>query len=202
MNIKVEGSERYGNEEYARLFERILIDLGLTNRVEAARMIIKPEAPLFLVSIRTRQARSTVKVKEITSTLEQRGADTYMVISEESYAPALLAMLWKMYGRERIEQITRLEILVKGIKVAELEGLELNPGHELKKDVLDAVWRLLPEGFKVRHNLFSDTVLTIAATEHVMEPDWIALAEKVHKEMETAPPVEPEEAEKEEEEDV
>jgi len=199
MNIKVEGTEQYGNEVYAKLFERILIDLGLTNRVEAARMIIKPEAPLFLVSIRTRQARSTVKVKEITSTLEQRGSDSYMVIAEESYAPALLAMLWKRYGRERIEQITRLELLVKGIKVAELEELELNPGHELKKDMLDAVWRLLPEGFKVRHNLFSDTVLTIAATEHVMEPEWIALAEKVHHEMETAPPVEPEEAEKEEE---
>ncbi|HXZ23791.1 MAG TPA: methanogenesis marker 17 protein [Methanomassiliicoccales archaeon] len=199
MNIKVEGTEQYGNEVYAKLFERILIDLGLTNRVEAARMIIKPEAPLFLVSIRTRQARSTVKVKEITSTLEQRGSDSYMVIAEESYAPALLAMLWKRYGRERIEQITRLELLVKGIKVAELEELELNPGHELKKDMLDAVWRLLPEGFKVRHNLFSDTVLTIAATEHVMEPEWIALAEKVHREMETAPPVEPEEAEKEEE---
>jgi len=199
MNIKVEGTEQYGNEVYAKLFERILIDLGLTNRVEAARMIIKPEAPLFLVSIRTRQARSTVKIKEITSTLEQRGSDSYMVIAEESYAPALLAMLWKRYGRERIEQITRLELLVKGIKVAELEGLELNPGHELKKDMLDAVWRLLPEGFKVRHNLFSDTVLTIAATEHVMEPEWIVLAEKVHHEMETAPPVEPEEAEKEEE---
>jgi putative methanogenesis marker protein 17 len=186
MNIRVEGTEEFGNEVYAELFERILVDLGLTNRVEVARLVVKPEVPLFLVSIRTRRARTTVKVSDI-STVEQRQRDTYMMIGDESYAPALLALLWKRFGRERIEQITRLEVLVHGIKREELEDLELDPGQELKKEVLDAVWRLLPEGFKVRHNILSESVMTVAATEHVMQPEYISLAEKVHREMETAP---------------
>jgi len=186
MNIRVEGTEEFGNEVYTELFERILVDLGLTNRVEVARLVVKPEVPLFLVSIRTRQARTAVKVSDI-STVEQRQRDTYMMIGDESYAPALLALLWKRFGRERIEQITRLEVLVHGIKQEELEDLELDPGQELKKEVLDAVWRLLPEGFKVRHNILSESVMTVAATEHVMQPEYISLAEKVHREMETAP---------------
>ena len=186
MNIRVEGTEEFGNEVYAELFERILVDLGLTNRVEVARLVVKPEVPLFLVSIRTRRARTAVKVSDI-STVEQRQRDTYMMIGDESYAPALLALLWKRFGRERIEQITRLEVLVHGIKQEELEDLELDPGQELKKEVLDAVWRLLPEGFKVRHNILSESVMTVAATEHVMQPEYISLAEKVHREMETAP---------------
>jgi putative methanogenesis marker protein 17 len=186
MNIRVEGTEEFGNEVYAELFERILVDLGLTNRVEVARLVVKPEVPLFLVSIRTRRARTAVKISDI-STVEQRQRDTYMMIGDESYAPALLALLWKRFGRERIEQITRLEVLVRGIKQEELEDLELDPGQELKKEVLDAVWRLLPEGFKVRHNILSESVMTVAATEHVMQPEYISLAEKVHREMETAP---------------
>jgi len=186
MNIRVEGTEEFGNEVYAELFERILVDLGLTNRVEVARLVVKPEVPLFLVSIRTRRARTAVKISDI-STVEQRQRDTYMMIGDESYAPALLALLWKRFGRERIEQITRLEVLVHGIKQEELEDLELDPGQELKKEVLDAVWRLLPEGFKVRHNILSESVMTVAATEHIMQPEYIALAEKVHREMETAP---------------
>ena len=149
-------------------------------------MVVKPEVPLFLVSIRTRRARTAVKISDI-STVEQRQRDTYMMIGDESYAPALLALLWKRFGRERIEQITRLEVLVHGIRQEELEDLELDPGQELKKEVLDAVWRLLPEGFKVRHNILSESVMTVAATEHVMQPEYITLAEKVHREMETAP---------------
>ena len=186
MNIRVEGTEEFGNEVYAELFERILVDLGLTNRVEVARLVVKPEVPLFLVSIRTRRARTAVKISDI-STVEQRQRDTYMMIGDESYAPALLALLWKRFGRERIEQITRLEVLVHGIRQEELEDLELDPGQELKKEVLDAVWRLLPEGFKVRHNILSESVMTVAATEHIMQPEYIALGEKVHREMETAP---------------
>ena len=184
MNIRVEGTEEQGNRVYGQLFERILVDLGLTNRVEGARMLFKPEVPLFLISVRLRQARTTVKIADI-ATLEQRALDTYMTINDESYAPALLAMLWKRFGRERIEQITRLELLVRRAKEEDVGGLELNPGHELKKDVLDAVWRLMPEGFKVRHNILSENVLTVVATEHVMLPEYIAMAEKLHKEMET-----------------
>ncbi|MCU0861681.1 MAG: methanogenesis marker 17 protein [Methanomassiliicoccales archaeon] len=182
MNIVVEGSEEYGTEVYAELFERILIDLGLTNRVEGAKLLIYPEKHLFIVSVRMRQARLTVMVPEVADLSEKDGG-TFMAIRNESYAPALLALLWKLFGRERIEQLSRLEILAHGIPPSRLEDLALNPGEELRKDVLDAIWRLLPEGFKVRHNLFAEGVMTIISTEHEMQEEFMAMGRQLHQDM-------------------
>jgi putative methanogenesis marker protein 17 len=182
MNIQVEGSEEYGNEAYVELFERILIDLGLTNRVEGAKMLVYPEKHLFIVSVRMRQARTSVKVNEVAD-VSDRAGNAYLVIRNESYAPALLALLWKQFGRERIEQLSRLEILAHGITMDTIEGLQISPGEELRKEVLDAIWRLLPEGFKVRHNLFDDDVMTIISTEHTMEDEFVQMGTKAHERM-------------------
>jgi putative methanogenesis marker protein 17 len=182
MNIQVEGSEEYGNEVYVELFERILIDLGLTNRVEGAKLLVYPEKHLFIVSVRMRQARTSVKINEVAD-VSDRSGNTYLVIHNESYAPALLALLWKQFGRERIEQLSRLEILAHGIPLNKIEGLQISPGEELRKEVLDAIWRLLPEGFKVRHNLYSDDVMTIISTEHTMEEEFVQMGRKAHQQM-------------------
>jgi len=182
MNITVEGSEEYGNSIYGELFERVLLDLGLANRIEDVKMIIEIEKPLFLISVRMRKARMAVKVSDI-STITPRDGNAYLVINNESYAPPLLALLWKQFGRDRIEQLSRLEVLTHGVPPEKVEDLTLDPGEELKKEVLDAIWRLLPEGFKTRHNLYSENVMTITSTEHEMKPEFIKLAESVHQEM-------------------
>ncbi|MDD1743529.1 MAG: methanogenesis marker 17 protein [Methanomassiliicoccales archaeon] len=185
MNISVKGTEEYGNQLYADLFKRILVDLGLANRIEEARILILPEKPLFLISVRTRKARTTVKLEDVAS-VEEKGDNTYLNISNESYAPVLLANLWKRFGRERIEQLSRLEILCHGIKSDRIRSIELDPGQELKKELLDALWRLMPEGFKVHHTLSSDTVMTIAATEHIMTDELVSLAKQLQLEMESS----------------
>lgn len=182
MNIQVEGSEEYGNEVYVELFERILIDLGLTNRVEGAKLLIYPEKHLFIVTVRMRQARTAVKVNEVADVSDREG-NAFLVIRNESYAPALLALLWKQFGRERIEQLSRLEILAHGVTTERIEGLQISPGEELRKEVLDAIWRLLPEGFKVRHNLFDENVMTIVSTEHTMDDEFLQMGEKAHEQM-------------------
>ncbi len=185
MNITVEGTEEFGNQLYADLFKRILVDLGLANRIEEARMVILPERPLFLISVRTRKARTTVKLEEVAS-VEEKGDNTYLNITKESYAPVLLANLWKRFGRERIEQLSRLEILCHGIKSDQVRSIELDPGQELKKELLDALWRLMPEGFKVHHTFASDTVMTIVATEHVMTDEFVSLAKRLQEEVESS----------------
>ena len=182
MNIQVEGSEEFGNDVYVELFERILIDLGLTNRVEGAKLLIYPEKHLFIVTVMMRQARTSVKVSEVAD-VSDRDGNAYLVIRNESYAPPLLALLWKQFGRERIEQLSRLEILAHGITAKKIESLQISPGEELRKEVLDAVWRLLPEGFKVRHNLFDKNVMTIISTEHTMEEEFVQMGKRAHQQM-------------------
>ena len=160
--------------------------------------MILPEKPVFLISIRTRKARTTVRLDDIAS-VEEKGDNTYLNITNESYAPVLLANLWKRFGRDRIEQLSRLEILCHGIKPELLKAIELDPGQELKKELLDALWRLMPEGFKVHHTLSSESVMTIAATEHVMTGEMISMAKQMQGEMETSTISEDESAPEDEE---
>ena len=56
----------------------------------------------------------------------------------------------------------------------------------MKKKLLDAVWRLLPEGFKVRHEVMSEVTMTITATERTLTPEQIALGVQTHREMEAS----------------
>ncbi|MFP4546150.1 MAG: methanogenesis marker 17 protein [Methanomassiliicoccales archaeon] len=183
MEVVAEGQEEWGNEHYEELFRRILVDLGITRLVEEARMIIRPKDPLFLVSIRTKRTSGKRKITDIAS-LRETSKGTVVEISDENYAPRLISLLWQLYGRERVDQQSRLELVIRGESEEEIQKLTMDPEEELKEKVLDAVWRLLPEGFKVRHNIYSEGLLTIAATEHEMRQEWKEEAERVHREME------------------
>ncbi|NYT14980.1 MAG: methanogenesis marker 17 protein [Methanomassiliicoccales archaeon] len=183
MKVTVEGHEDWGNQSYDELFRRILLDLGITRMVDEVHMIIEPENSFFLISLRVRTATGAKSVSEVAK-VEQKPEGAMLTITNELYAPRLLAMLWRDYGRQRVDQLSRFELMVRGVKAEELGEKMLDPGEELKQKVLDAVWRLLPEGLKVRHNIYSEGVLTIAATEHTMKQDWKDLAEKIHAELE------------------
>lgn len=182
MEVIIEGRDEWGDSSYEALFRRILLDLGITRSIDAVRMIIRIDLPLFLISLKTRQVSGERRLQEIAE-LEKRPRGTRITITDESYAPRVLSLLWRVYGRERIEQVSRLEIMALGVEDEELSDLVINPEEELRTKVLDAVWRLLPEGFKVRYNLTSGGVITIATTEHEMRDEWKELARKVHAEM-------------------
>ncbi|HEY3419229.1 MAG TPA: methanogenesis marker 17 protein [Methanomassiliicoccales archaeon] len=183
MEIIVEGPESFANESYSLLLERTLVDMGITTSIDKVKMIIRPAEPLFIISIRMRKAGGSRMVSEI-STIEEREGGTFISIIDENYAPRLLSLLWRTFGRERIEQITRLEIFAKGMTAGDIESLRLDPEEELKKKLLDAVWRLLPEGFKVRQEEASEIAMTITATERTLTPEQIALGASTQKEME------------------
>jgi putative methanogenesis marker protein 17 len=183
MEIMVEGPENFANDSYSLLLERTLVDMGITTSIDKVKLIIRPAEPLFIISIRTRKAGGSRMVSEI-STIEEKEGGTFISINDENYAPRLLSLLWRTFGRERIEQITRLEIFSKGTTAKDIESLRLDPEEELKKKLLDAVWRILPEGFKVRQEVASETAMTITATERTLTPEQIALGERTQKEME------------------
>ncbi len=185
MEIIVEGPESYANDSYKLLLERTLVDMGITTSIEKVKLIIRPSEPLFIISIRMRKAGGSRMVSDI-ATIEEKEGGTFLTINDENYAPRLLSLLWRHFGRERIEQITRMEIFTKGSTASEIESLKLDPEEELKKKLLDAIWRLLPEGFKVRHEVASENSMTITATERTLTAEQIALGMATQNEMEAS----------------
>jgi putative methanogenesis marker protein 17 len=177
-----EEDESFAYQNFDTIFRQILQELGVTRSVEAFKIMADPDEPYFLISIKMGRARSAIKVSDMAQLNEHTGG-TAITITDEGWAPALLTKLWQQYGRDRVEQLTRFELLVRGATIDELLTLELDPGEELKSKLLDAVWRLFPEGFKVRYELVDDQVMTIIGTEHDMKEKWMDVAKKVHQEM-------------------
>ncbi len=174
--------EAFAFKNFDSIFRQIIQDLGVSRMVLGFRIEADPDEPYFLISLRLGKARGAIKVRDMAE-VNESSRGTMMTITDESFAPALLTKLWSKYGRDRVDQMTRFELLVKGVAPEEVSELELDPGEEMRAKLLDAVWRLFPEGFKVRHNIMDDEVMTIIGTEHDMDPKWIEIAQKVHKEM-------------------
>ncbi|NLX48047.1 MAG: methanogenesis marker 17 protein [Euryarchaeota archaeon] len=182
VEFELEGTEQYALESYQWLLQRILMDMGISTMVERVRLVIRPDQTLFIISMRIKQSGSKRPLYDIADTESQEGG-TFITIKDESYAPRLLSNLWHKYGRERVQQLTRLEIFVEGAPVEEITDIRLDPEEEVRSQLLDAMWRLLPEGLKVRNEYFNDDVMTIVATEHGMTVDFIAEAQNVHRNM-------------------
>jgi len=182
VEFELEGTEQYALESYQWMLERILMEMGISTMVERVRFVIRPDQTLFIISMRIKQSGSKRPVYDIAEMESQEGG-TFITIKDESYAPRLLSSLWKLYGRERVQQLTRLEIFVEGVPVEDLSDMKLDPEEEVRSQLLDAMWRLLPEGLKVRNEYYNDNVMTIVATEHGMTVDFIAEAQKVHANM-------------------
>lgn len=178
--IVVEGSDKDGNESYRELVNEIFSELGLAGSIERVYLKLEPSMSLAIVSIKTKKMHRPIKVKDI-ALIETIKEGCRITIRDEVYAPSLLSALWGKYGRKRVEQSPdRVEITCKKAKSSEVAELLIKPGEKLKAEVLNAIWEILPEGFRVRRSFISDDTLTIIATEDPMKDEWIAEAKKIH----------------------
>lgn len=182
MDVQVSGTDPYGDEAYKTLFEGIIGDIGKTFMIEGAKLVLKPEVPLFIFSVILRNVPGGKTISNVASIRQEKG-ELYMSISEERYAPEVLAQLWKKYGRSMVEQQTRFDIIVHGGKSEEIENIQISSGEAVVKEVLGAIWRALPEGIRVRDTLVDDRVITVIATEEIMKSEFTEEGTKMHREI-------------------
>lgn len=183
MRLTVEGTDDYGIAAYEELFRRILSDMGKSRAIEHARLVLRPEEPLFIYSVRLRAKPEKLMMRDV-SEFRQEGNDVLLVISDERHAPTILSRLWSRYGRDSVDQRTRFEMLVKNASAKDMESIEVVSGDKVKNEMIDALWRTLPEGMKTRYHFSGPQTVTILATEGILQPDHKDEARKVHDEME------------------
>lgn len=179
MEVEVVGTDPYGDAAYKALFEGIIGDIGKTFMIEGAKLVLKPEVPLFIFSVVLRNVPGGKTISNVSS-LRQEREDLHMSISEERYAPDVLAQLWKIYGRSKVEQQTRFDLVVHGGKEEEVAAIPVSSGEAVIKEILGAVWRALPEGIRNRETLIDDRVVTVVATEETMKPEFLDEAREMH----------------------
>ena len=99
------------------------------------------------------------------------------MIDNENYLPNILKLLWRQFSRDEIYQPNRYQLEIKGDYTALKSEVVDDPHSNLQRRIYDAVFRILPEGFKIIKDLSTEDIVTVVATDELIKDAWI---EKAH----------------------
>ena len=179
MDITVHGTDPFGNEGYKKLFEDIMNDLGEALAIEKAELVLKPEIPLFIFSVRLRSEPVNKTIADVAS-IRKEGSGVHITITDERYAPEIIKQMWSKYGRNSVDQQTRFDMTVSNADFEDVSKMVVASGEESIKEIIGSIWRSMPEGIRVRHVFISGTVLTVLATEEIMLPEYMKEGAEAH----------------------
>jgi len=181
MIVNVIGPDVYGNESYKKLFEDIMFETGKTAAIEKVTILLDPATPMFVFSVLMMNEPGRKTIADAVS-IRTEGKEVHITITDEHFAPQILSSLWKLYGRDRVDQQTRFDIKIDKGDEDVISKIEIASGEDAKREIIGAVWRVFPEGIKARHNISEGRLITIAATEEIVTPQLKERAMRVHNE--------------------
>ena len=182
MDIEMIGEDEFGMPAYQKLFEDTMSDLNKAVLIDKAKLVLKPSVPLFIFSIVLKADPGNKTVVDVANVREEANI-TYVTITQERYAPDILKALWTKYGRNKVVQQTRFDIEVANAKIADLQDMVISSGEQDLREIMGALWRSMPEGIKNRRTLIDGSVITVVATEELMQPEMMDEGYAVHKSM-------------------
>lgn len=175
----VECYDEKGAEVYEMIIKQIFQDLVLGPSVQDLRAFINPDDAVFILAIKMKKTSNVTLLKDIASLKYDKERDiTDIFLEDENYLPALLKRLWMMYSREKIYQPTRYNIDLKGNQL-DLEDLVIdNPHSNLQRRIYDAIFRILPEGFRIIKDVSKGDIIAIVATDELIKDAWLEKAQE------------------------
>ena len=182
MDIEMIGEDEFGMPAYQKLFKDTMSDLNKAVLIDKAKLVLKPSVPLFIFSIVLKADPGNKTVVDVANVREEANI-TYVTITQERYAPDILKALWTKYGRNKVVQQTRFDIEVANAKIADLQDMVISSGEQDLREIMGALWRSMPEGIKNRRTLIDGSVITVVATEELMQPEMMDEGYAVHKSM-------------------
>lgn len=97
----------------------------------------------------------------------------FIKIKDENYLPELLKKLWELEGRNKIHQPSRFEVVIDDPQT-KLEGLVVhNPEEDLKKKIYDALFRIIPEGFRVVEHYSEGNILALTCSDEYIKEEYL-----------------------------
>lgn len=179
LDIAIEGDDPFGAEAYSRLFEEIMNDLNKAVLIDKVKLVLKPTVPLFVFSVVLRAEPSEKCLGDVCN-VRTEGSGVHVTIAQERYAPDVLSNLWSKYGRRSVVQQTRFDIDVMNADEPDVSSIVISSGEEDTREIMAAIWRVMPEGIKNRRTLMDGGVITVVATEEIMLPEMIEAGRAVH----------------------
>ncbi len=180
----VECYDENGAEVYEMIIKQIMQDVQVGRAISDMKVFIDPREPVFIIAVKYEKAASPITVDDFTEyEFDKEENKTTIRVKDENYLPELLQKLWDTEGREKIEQPSRFEIIINEPEV-ELKGMVIHdPSEDLKKKLYDAIFRIIPEGFRVVEHKSKGNIISLLCTDDIIKDDWIKKRDKMIKEL-------------------
>lgn len=174
----VECYDERGAEVYEIIIKQIFQDLVLGASVEDLKAYVNPDDPVFILAIKMRKTSTIIKFEDVANLLYDKESDvTRILVDDENYLPNILKELWKKFSRDEIYQPNRYQLEIKG-DFTDLKTMVIdNPHSNLQRRIYDAVFRILPEGFKIIKDLSSGDIVAVVSTDELIKDAWIEKAQ-------------------------
>ena len=174
----VECYDERGAEVYEIIIKQIFQDLVLGSAVDDLKAYVNPDDPVFVLAIKMRKTSNPILFEEVANLIYNKEKDvTTILIDNENYLPNILKLLWRQFSRDEIYQPNRYQLEIKGDYTALKSEVVDDPHSNLQRRIYDAVFRILPEGFKIIKDLSTEDIVTVVATDELIKDAWI---EKAH----------------------
>jgi len=166
--------EEYGAKKYREIIMDILQDLGLIRSIGRLYVYVDILIPYFAVFGMIRGKLPPLRVRDVGDLVAAEGG-YQITVEDEEHMAGLIRALWEAYGREKVEQPDRNVLVVlsdqspEELVVADLET-------EFRRDLMDALVRISPEGFRNRRNEMGKESFFFLAAEETITPELVAEA--------------------------
>lgn len=168
--------EEYGAKKYREIIMDILQDLGLIRSIGRLYVYVDILVPYFAVFGMIRGKLPPLRVRDVGDLVAAEGG-YQITVEDEEHMAGLIRALWEAYGREKVEQPDRNVLVVlsdqspEELVVADLET-------EFRRDLMDALVRISPEGFRNRRNEMGKESFFFLAAEETISPELVAEAKE------------------------
>ena len=88
-----------------------------------------------------------------------------------------------MEGRNKIHQTSRSEVIIDDPQVDLKKLVVHNPEEDLRKKIYDALFRIIPEGFRVVEHYSEGNIIALTASDEVIKQEWLDKTRSIVKEL-------------------
>ena len=170
----VECYDERGAEVYEIIIKQIFQDLVLGSSVDDLKAYVNPDDPVFVLAIKMRKTSNAILFEEVANlTYDKANDKTVIIIDDENYLPNILKLLWRQFSRDEIYQPNRYQLEIKGDYTSLKSEVVDDPHSNLQRRIYDAIFRILPEGFKIIKDMSTGDIVAVVATDELIKDDWI-----------------------------
>jgi putative methanogenesis marker protein 17 len=177
-------SLKYLEEEISvldRVIRDVISTLNLSNTITKMKVFMDPKETYFVIAANLASPAPPILLKNV-SAISLKGGKIAISVFNEEYMPTILKFLWDQFGREKIEQPERLEIIINAPN-AEIDNISKfvveDPSSVILNKLIDAFDRIKPEGFRVTKYYYDEKSVYLIASEDIIKDEWSKTAERI-----------------------